>query len=82
MLNSILVLGQIPGTNLQLSFTDILCVVLLMLCACLAHLHRKEIRAVYFRLKLTRLLVRENILQQLHQKRLFKLPGRLTGHTG
>jgi hypothetical protein len=56
-----------------------MCGMLFFLCAYLARGRRTEIRAIYFHLRLTSLLIRGSITQQLHQKHLFKLPGRLTG---
>jgi hypothetical protein len=81
MLNFFLVLGQIPGTDFQLTFTDMLCVVLFGLCTYLVRRHRVELRTTYFHLKLSVLLTQSHISQQLHQKHLFKLPGRLAGRT-
>lgn len=81
MLNFFWVLGQIPGTDIQLTFTDIMCGILLILLGYLARLHRKELRVAYFHTRLAILLVRDHIAHQPHYRHLFKLPGRLIGRT-
>jgi hypothetical protein len=51
MWDTLLVLGQIPGTNIQITFSELLLALELLFIGYLAYTHRAEIRREFWQLK-------------------------------